>query len=83
MLEKEFKYFKDHLSELVQEYQGKFVVIKNNSVIGVYESDEEAYNESKKDHELGTFLIQHCLSGDNDLKLTFHSRVVFNHATQV
>lgn len=82
MLDKEFKYFKDHQSELVLKYRGKFIVIKNNSVIGVYESDENAYNKIKKDHKLGTFLIQHCLPGENAHKHTFHSRVIFKHATR-
>ena len=83
MLEKEFKYFKDHQSELVRKYRGKFIVIKNNSVIGIYESDVEAYNEIKKEHKLGTFLIQHCLPGEDAHKQTFHSRVVFVDAARV
>lgn len=77
MLEKEFQYYLDNQEELVNKYNGKFIVIKNNSVIGAYSSHSEAYNESLKTEELGTFLIQHCLPGSQSHTQTFHSRVMF------
>ena len=78
MLDKEFKYYLEHQEELVKQYNGKFIVIKNNSVIGAYVSETEAYNVTLKSHELGTFLIQLCLPGKESHTVTFHSRVVFN-----
>ena len=78
MLEKEFKYYLDNQTELVAKYDGKFIVIKDENVIGVYATEIEAYTESKKTHEVGTFLIQRCSPGVNDYTETFHSRVVFN-----
>jgi hypothetical protein len=77
MLEKEFKYFKSHQDELVQKYNGRFLVIKDEAVIGDYATEAEAYSETKKQHELGTFLIQQCLPGKDAYTQTFHSRVVF------
>ena len=38
MLEKEFTYYLDHQSELVEKYNGKFLVIKGEDVIGVYDA---------------------------------------------
>jgi hypothetical protein len=78
MLDKEFKYYIDHQEELVKKYNGKFIVIKDNSVLGAYSGEVEAYNETLKKHDLGTFLIQHCLPGKESHTVTFHSRVVFN-----
>lgn len=78
MLEKEFKYYLENQKALVQKYNGKFIVIKNDEVVGVYDSELLAFNESLKDHKPGTFLIQHCKSGDESYTATFHSRVVFN-----
>ena len=75
-LEKEFQYFLDHQKELTKEYAGKFVVIKNENVIGVYGSETEAFVESQKQHELGTFLIQECKLGPEVYTQTFHSRVL-------
>lgn len=74
-LEKEFKYFIKHQTELVKKYNGKFVVIKGEQVIGVYNSEIEAYTETQKKETLGTFLIQECKSGANSYSQTYHSRV--------
>tara|TARA_Y100000310_G_scaffold233993_1_gene236891 strand:+ start:1502 stop:1738 length:237 start_codon:yes stop_codon:yes gene_type:complete len=77
MLEKEFRFYKDHQEELVKKHNGKFLAIVGEEVQGVYESDLDAYTETKKNHNVGTFLIQHCLPGENSYTQTFHSRVDF------
>jgi len=51
-------------------------VIKNEGVIGVYDSDIEAIEETSEKHEMGTFLVQKCEPGPNSYTQTFHSRVV-------
>jgi hypothetical protein len=76
-IEKEFKFYKDHQSELVEKYHGRFIVIKGESVIADYGSELEAYTETKKKYETGTFLIQHCLPGEESYTQMFHSRVFF------
>lgn len=75
MLKKEFQYYLDHQEELVKKYNGKYVVIKNEEIIGVYDDDLEAVKETQKEHELGTFLVQKCES--EKPSLIFHSRVAF------
>ncbi len=72
MLEKEFQYFRNHQKDLVQQHSGKFVVIKGEEVIGVYETEMQAYTETKKVHEPGTFLIQQCLPDDDASVKVFH-----------
>lgn len=76
MLEKEFEYYLENQNKLVLDYNGKFIVIKNQKVIGVYASHSEAYNETLKKETLGTFLIQHCLPGQDSHSQTFHSQVI-------
>lgn len=76
-LEKEFQYYLDHQDELVKEYNGKVIVIKDQQVIGVYESDIEAVIETEKEHPLGTFLVQLCSEGDTAHTQHFISRVSF------
>ena len=78
MLEKEFQYYLDNQDEFVRKYNGKFLVIKNKIIIGVYDTLEEAYVETQKEHKLGTFLIQECLPGEDSYTQTFNSRVVFD-----
>ena len=61
MLEKQIKYYLDNKKDLLKKYKGKFVVIKNNDVIGAYTTLSDAYDNTIKDHELGTFMIHQCL----------------------
>lgn len=77
MLEKEFEYYIENQQELIRKYSGKVIVIKNEKVIGDYNSEVIALMETKKEHELGTFLIQKCSPGNVDYTETYHSRVVF------
>lgn len=77
MLDKEFKYYIDNQQTLVEEYNGKFLVIKDEKVIGTYDSEDTAYFETEKNHEPGTFLIQFCEPGDSSYTQVYHSRVSF------
>ena len=76
MLTKEFEYFLNNQDVLVDQYNGKFIVIKDEIVIGVYETNNEAYDETIKTHELGTFLIQKCIPGDQAHTQTFYTNLV-------
>jgi hypothetical protein len=58
-LKKELDYYLDHQRELVKQYEGKYLVIKNQMVIGVYDSETEA-ETAMRYTEPDTFLIQKC-----------------------
>ncbi len=77
-LENEFKFYLENQSELVKKYNGKYIVIKNREIIGVFDSEIEAIEKTSIDHELGTFLIQKCEPGNESYTQTYHSRVVFS-----
>ena len=76
-LEKEFKYYLEHQDELVKKFNGKFIVIKNREVIGVFDSELEAIEKTMEKHDLGTFLVQKCEPGSESYTQTYHSRVTF------
>ena len=77
-LKKQFQYYLDHQKELVEKHNGKFVVIKDEKVVGEYENELRAIAESQKQGlKVGTFLVQFVSPGDTAYKQTFHSRVVF------
>lgn len=76
-LEKDFQYYLDNQEELVKKYDGKFIVIKNYTVIGVYDDELKAIEETSKKEELGTFLVQKCEPGTESYTQTYHSRVTF------
>lgn len=76
MLDNEFEYYLKNQRELASKYAGRFLVIKDNAIVGDYSSYEEAYLEAQKGLELGTFLIQKCTEGDDDYTSVFHSRII-------
>jgi hypothetical protein len=59
----------------VKQYKGKFIVIKNGTVLGAYDNELEAVTKTGKQQELGTFLVQKCEPGSENYTQTFHSRV--------
>ncbi|MHB8779811.1 MAG: hypothetical protein ACYC55_00295 [Candidatus Geothermincolia bacterium] len=76
-LEREFQYYLEHQEELAQAYDGKFVVIKGETILGVYDSQDEAINETTKTEALGTFLVQKVSTGEESYTQIFHSRAAF------
>lgn len=76
-LKSEFDFYIAHQEEFIEKYNGKIVVIKDHKVIGVYDDELVAVEETSRDHDLGTFLVQPVLPGSDSYTQTFHSRVVF------
>lgn len=79
MLNKEFQYYLDHQNELVKSHFGRFIVIKDENVLGDFGTEVEAilHAKDKLGFELGTFLVQQCLPGVENHTQFFHSRVMF------
>jgi hypothetical protein len=78
-LKKEFQFYLDHQKELIEKYNGKFIVIKDCEIVGAYDTQLTAISEAqKKALKVGTFLVQLVSPGDTAYKQTFHSRAVFS-----
>jgi hypothetical protein len=75
MLIKEFEYYLKNQTDLVKKYNGKFIVIANEQVVGAYGTELEAISEASKNYSMGTFLVQKCEPGKENYTQTFHSRV--------
>lgn len=76
-LENEFNYYLGHQDELVKQYNGKFLVIKADKILGAYDTELEAIEQTSKTVKLGTFLIQKCEPGKASYTQNYHSRVAF------
>ena len=74
-LDKEFRYYLDHQEEMVDQYNGCVLDIKNSLVIGVYDSEADAVSATRKEHKVGTFLVQRVSPGEKGYTQRFHSRV--------
>ncbi len=74
-----YNFFITSIDELCKKYEGQFVVIKDKKIIGSYRTFEEAYDETVKKEDLGTFLIQFCSKDQSALVNNFYSNnVVFS-----
>ena len=59
-----YAYFKEVLPSLLKTHKGKFVVIKNKTILDYYDSFDEAFTKTTKTEEMGTFIIQECADLD-------------------
>ena len=73
VLQKEFDYYKIHQDEFVELCCGKFVVVKDQALVGIYESTIEALERSRGKYKEGTFLIQEVGPGPDLYTQTFYS----------
>lgn len=76
-LKPEFDYYLAHQEELVKQYNGKYVVIRDQKVLGAYDDQTTAITETEKQYPLGTFLVQKVSPGTDAYTQTFYSRVLF------
>jgi len=58
---KEYLWFKTHEEELIKKYYNRYVVIKDEQVLGVYGSMAVAVNVTDQEHRPGTYVVQHCV----------------------
>lgn len=75
ILKDNYQYYLDNKEELCKKYLNKYIVIKNEEVIGAFDTMEEAV-DNVKDIEAGTYIIQRCENNEN--VQIFHTRVRFN-----
>ena len=57
MLEKEFEFYENNKTAIREKYLGKRIVIVGEKIIAAYDNIEEAYQETIKTHDPGTFMI--------------------------
>jgi hypothetical protein len=58
-LEKEQVFYEENKAELRAKYAGKRVVIASNKVLGVYDSDRKAIQETVKTMPRGSFMVKY------------------------
>ena len=59
MFEVENKYYQENRASLREKYLGKRVVIVKDKILGVYDSDNEAIDETTKTMEMGAFCVKY------------------------
>ena len=62
-LREEFEFYRANQDEMVKQYDGRVIVLKNHEILDVYDSHLAAFVETVKYHERGTFLVQKVSEG--------------------
>jgi hypothetical protein len=63
MFQKELDFFIKNQESLVAKYNGKILVLKEEQVVGVFDNILDAYHDSLKKFEPGSFMLQPCKPG--------------------
>ena len=74
-MDKDFRYYLSHQNELVQKYNGKYLVLANTNVVGAYDDYADALYTSLEKYKPGTFMIQLCTPGDAAYTVRYYNRV--------
>ena len=69
MLEQERKYFKAHRAELLKAHPGKFALVKNKTLIGIFDSPGEALAEGARRFGKDSFLVRRIQEKDPTIYL--------------
>ena len=71
-----YDFFRANKDEYLKEYEGKYLLIFEKSLIDAFDDQLSAMEEALKTYEMGTFIVQHCVT-DEDETMKFYSRVGF------
>lgn len=69
-LEKELKVYSDKLPELLGEHAGKFVLIGDDAILGIFAAYEDALNAGYKACGLKPFLVKRIEAIESAQRLT-------------
>lgn len=61
IIDQQIDFYKKNRIEFITQHGGKHLAIKGMQIIGIYNTKTEAYEETIKLHEIGTFIIEHPL----------------------
>ncbi len=69
MLEQEILFYNTHLKELVTSDLGKYVLIKNNELIGKFNTFDDALSEGARRFGLVPFLIRQIQTDQEEINI--------------
>ena len=72
-LQKQYDFFKRNMSSLLEDYDGKYLVIPESLEVKAFDTISEAYVYGAKTYGLGKFLLQEC--NDNADNICHCSRI--------
>jgi hypothetical protein len=76
MIDDEFTFYVAHQKEIVEGHLDEFVVVKNQKVVGYYQTEEDAF-DAMIGEKLGTFMVKRCQLPGTDVINYFNNAVAF------
>ncbi len=61
VLDREYEFYICNKKELLKKYLNKYIVIKDNDIIGIYKEFDKAMNEALKKYKIGNFMVKQVL----------------------
>ena len=74
-LDKLFEWYLANQENLVDQYNGKYLVIKDNAVVDAYDSEDDAFFQASEKYGLGNFIVQLCTPGQEAYTINICSPV--------
>ena len=74
MLDREFQTFQENKQNLVKNHKGKFVLIKDDEIIGIFENELDAVNQGNEQFKDSHFLVNEIT--DDKFKIRFMPSLV-------
>lgn len=75
-MNKDYDYFMENRASIIAGHEDKYVVIKDQNVVGYFD-DEKVALIAMKDHLLGSFIIQKCVTAQKDIIEFYSMGIVF------
>jgi len=66
-----YAWFKKNLPDLMKEHEGKFLIIHEESLKGVFSDYKEALHKALEIAKPGDFLIQRCVTEEESTQVTY------------
>ena len=74
MLDREFQTFQENKPNLVKNHKGKFVLIKDDKIIGIFENELDAVKQGNEQFKDSHFLVNEIT--DEEFKIRFMPNLV-------
>ena len=74
MLDREFQTFQENKPNLVKNHKGKFVLIKDDEIIGILENEMDAVKQGNQQFKDSHFLVNEII--DDKFKIRFMPSLV-------
>lgn len=72
----DFDFFINNYKDLYKQYGHKFLAIKNEKVLGAYDSVPDAITQLSNEYEIGTYIIQECTGDDSAYRTTIMRLII-------